>query len=341
MEVVGFDPGGRPIVAFPIYYDVPADRLRLKTFIAAAQKYEILVSEIISELLHADAAFQVYVLPPEAGSFRQKLGVVVIAGLGGIIGAGGWVMMDGFLEGLSGLPPREWSQELGEKLREQYKSENGEDAELDEELFASAEVTAALVEMTRHVASTPTELLARIGIRPEEHPRVFSAKTDLYYEIEVDPQVKGIGFGEEDKAPIRREEFSRYQVSTGKVEESREWKVELARYFVSSPNWDRYDTRRKWKGREEGGSTVYFSIVDENFWEMARVGNLDSHVMDELIAQVAVRYVDGRKHERVVVNIIRFNDMPISRELSSEALQHTLSNLAGSHDDQSDDLFDD
>ncbi|MCK0169181.1 hypothetical protein MWU52_16630 [Jannaschia sp. S6380] len=339
MEIIGFDPDRRPIIAVPIYYDVPSNRLRLSTFIGAARKYEALVAELFDEVFQIDAAFQIYVFPPEPGSFRQKLGVVVIAGLGGILGTGGWDMMDGFLEGLSGLPPREWSQELGKNLREMYKSEYGEDSEVDAETLEAAETTAVLVEVTRQIAGNSNERLIRSGFRPEDLPRVFSAKTDLFYEIESDPQVKGVGFGEEDEAPIRREEFSRYQVRVGKAEDEKDWRFELARYFVSSPNWNRYDTRRKWKGREDGGSTVYFSIIDEVFWEMAAEGTLESHIIDELIAQVAVRYVDGRKVDRVAVNIIRFNDMPISKELRQADLESILSEQTGKGETGSGDLF--
>ncbi|WP_044006172.1 hypothetical protein [Jannaschia sp. CCS1] len=313
----------------------------MDTFIGVSKGYEELINDLVAELFGVEVTIQIYVLPPEAGSLRQVLGVVLIAGMGGILGTGGWEMTRGFTEGLTGLPPEEWSRQLGENLREVVESEENAGEVNDEELQQVTEVTSTIVEVSRHIVSTPTERLASQGFEPSQYPETFNAKSDMFYQIEVDPQIRGVGFGHEREAPIRREDFGRYQLSARKEEDPEEWRFELVRYRVSSPNWDRFDSQRKWKGRDQEGSIVYFTITDGNFWEMARHGELESNVIDELIAQVATKYVDGKRTDRVVISVIRFNDRPVSPELTRTQLGHILDLTVKDIGEGTNSLFDD
>jgi hypothetical protein len=326
MRFVGFDPAGRPILSLPIYYDVRESRIRLDTFVGVAKQYEALIHSLAEEIFGQQIIIQVYVLPPEEGSLRQVLGVVVIAGMGGILGTGGWEMARGFINGLSGQSPEEWSQQLGEELRNYISSEAPESLpslQQDEpvnEIQQVVELTSAVVEASQHFASNTTRDLTASGFNPDRYADAFNAKTKLFQHVEADIQINGIGFGHEREAPIRREDFGKYQIRAKREDEPDEWILETATYRVSSPNWDRYDGRRKWKGRDREGGVVYFVIIDEAFWELANSGGLDSNVIDELVAQVAIKVTDGRKGERYVLRVIRFNDRPVSKELTPREL---------------------
>lgn len=341
MRLVGFDPAGRPVLSLPIYYDVQESRVRLDTFIGVAKQYENLIHILAEEIFGQQIVIQVYVLPPEEGSLRQVLGVVVVAGMGGILGTGGWEIGRGFINGLTGQSPEEWSQQLGEELREMLSSEVDESAPTiqqegpDFELQQVVELTSAVVEVGQHFASNTTRDLVSAGVNPEQYADAFNAKTKLFQHVEVDIQINGIGFGHEREAPIRREDFGKYQIHTKREDEPDEWILETVTYRVSSPNWDRYDSRRKWKGRDREGGVVYFVIIDDAFWELANSGGLDSNVIDELVAQVAIKVTDGRKGDRYVLKVIRFNDKPISKELSPTELGEFVENRrsqSGFHD---------
>lgn len=333
MRFLGLDPAGRPILEVPIYYDVRSNRIRLETFIGVAERYQQVAKSLVLEHIGIETELLFYVYAPESGSFRQVLGVVVVAGLGGWLGTGGADITRGFIEGLTGRSPEEWAFDVGENLRksttqsDSEKTDDGQETEDDisQSTYRAAEITAVIGNAAEEFLSTPTETLTERGFIPSELPNTFNARTELFYQLECDPQITGVGFGSEPVAPIRRQDFSRYQVRPTEREDEDLWKIELVKYRVSSPNWDRYDGRRKWKGRGVDGRFVYFTIEDEIFWELAKKKELESSVIDELIAQAAIRYVDGKPIDRVIVRVISFNDMFISREMTRDEIARFLS----------------
>lgn len=344
MRFLGLDPAGRPILELPIYYDVPENRIRLETFFGVADQYQRVATNLVLEHLGVHTELRFYVYAPEAGSFIQKLGIVVIAGLGGWLGTGASEITRGFVEGFSGKTPEAWAYEVGQSLRESIRAnevkttgETPPETELldegppeieilDEATLQAAEVTAAIGEAAEAFVSTPTDELIERGYAPENLPNTFIQRTELYYQLEYDPQISGVGFGPQPIAPIRRNDFSRYQVKPVQRDED-VWKIEVVKYRVSSPNWDRFDKKRKWKGRGADGRFVYFTIDDEKFWEMARNQEIESTVIDELIAQAAIRYVDNKAVERIIVRVVSYNDMPISTEMNPTELDGYLREL--------------
>lgn len=324
MRVVGIDPAGRPIVSFPIIFDVTEHAVALDTFISVSQQYENLVNEFNKEYLDGELIYRLYVLPPEPGSLKHTIGVAIIAGaIGSILGGG----VSGFVEGVTGHTPVEIAQRNGERLAKEFSQLFGSDD--DEKYSDNLRACSVLIQSTRDFLERPTLELVDVGIAPHDFAGGFEAKNQLFEACEANPNIRGILFDEwMEVPPIRREDFQRRIAAIPRTDET-EWEYTLENYKVSSPNWDREDRKRGWKGRSSSGSTVYFSIYDPFFWIAYDQGEISSNTIDDMIVQVATKVEDGRRKGRIVLNVITFNERKIANELLEDELKDRLAKAIG------------
>jgi len=287
MSVIDWDAAGRPIYSFPIFYDVPQSTLSLDTFIRTASEFNNLVEAFNQDLFEGQLQYKVYVLPPIPGSFGQRLGIVVIAGASFVFGAiTSSTIGDfgkGIIEGIVERPLQEWGREIGTDFRETIE-ELWDDEEpeapftvpIEEENRVACE---AVIDLSTRFLSQTNDKLREAGVDSVSIPAAFDAKNGFFEACEINPQIRGIGFGETPDFPIRREDFQRRQSPIPKVDKD-DWKFESVRYFVTSPNWDRMDKQRGWKGRDSRGAVAYFQIVDDLFWNRFDNGMVSSQNID-------------------------------------------------------------
>jgi len=333
MKIASFDVSGRPIVLFSIFYDVPQHAIALDTFLRSAEEFSNLVESFNQDLFEGQVQYRIYVLPPEAGSFAQRLGMVVIAGAT-IVGAAisGSTIGDvgkGFVEGVVGRPLQEWGQELGRNARSAVEDwfggmpENATTTVEASEVEAQLIACGALTSLGGDFLSLPTVELRERGVQVDDFPDAFEAKNQFYENIERNPQVAGVGFQDEPDFPIRRDDFQR-RVTPVRREEEEKWKFEAVKLSVTSPNWDRSDRQRGWKGRDSRGLTTYFQIFDPLFWRRFDDGMINSQNIDEIIGQAAYRLENGRRKSCVMLNVISYNEEKFSSELSEIELKTRL-----------------
>lgn len=86
--------------------------------------------------------------------------------------------------------------------------------------------------------------------------------------------------------------------------EQDDWEFSTVKFKVSSPNWERLDRKRLWKGKDDHGSTVFFSIIDPRFRKFFANGRLTREHEDRIVAQAAFRRSGGRYVDIVLLNII-------------------------------------
>ncbi|MCF6318997.1 MAG: hypothetical protein L3J83_06925 [Proteobacteria bacterium] len=101
--------------------------------------------------------------------------------------------------------------------------------------------------------------------------------------------MRAIGFSEDPKFPIDRNQFSSMQVAIPKKEEDDDdvWIVNTITLKVTSPNWDRQDKKRKWKGKDESEHERYFIIEDESFWSLVLNEKIKPHFIDTIKVDLA------------------------------------------------------
>jgi len=166
---------------------------------------------------------------------------------------------------------------------------------------------------------------------------MFEAKNNFFEALEENPQIDSVTIGELPIEPIPREEFA-LRVTPVKPKDEVSWEFQVRRFFVTSPNWDKDDRQRGWKGRDKKGLTVFFTIYDPGFWIRFENKEIKSETIDELVVQVAVKRINGKRKGQFVLKVLSYNDQSFGADLNPIELERLLheSGLGESHDRQSD-----
>ncbi|MES2341636.1 MAG: hypothetical protein V4597_08160 [Pseudomonadota bacterium] len=300
---------------------------------------EAVIRGLSRELFGGQLQFELVVLPPEEGTFLARLRVVLV--VGGVI----WAFLEtdigkGFIKGLTDHEPAYWSETLGKTLKT-----SAEEALEDRTVHPSdvQQFEALIVsEMAKSFLRKDNGELARAGISPRQFRDAFEAKNAFYQACIETPQVKAIGFSDEPVFPIKRSDFARLQAVLPPKEDEVEhpWSVGTALLKVTSPNWDRDDRSRRWKGRDQQGRDRYFTIEDEAFWGRVSTDTISTHVIDVMKVQWAFQGKVEQPRNCRVIRVLEFNGFPLSDAFTDDELFVEVGKLAELSTEQRD-LFDD
>lgn len=331
--------GQSNIEVIAIHFDVPGHAIPLETFVRTSQETEAVIRGL-SSMLFQEFQVELVVLPPEEGTFLARLGVAVAVSWGALLWSIESDVGKGLLKGLTGHEPAYWTEQLGRRARAHL-----EHVEEPDELPPTEDELASLVvsEMAKSFLSRDNDDLARAGIRPRQYREAFQAKNEFYRACIDTPEVMAIGFSPEPNFPIQRSDFVRLQaVLPAKEDDDVEspWTVETAVLRVSSPNWDRSDRGRRWKGRDQQGRDRLFLIEDEGFWQRVTAGRIQTHVIDDMNVQWAFQGSSDQRKNLKVLRVLAFNREPVSSPLSGEELENALGRLRELDDRQGPSLFD-
>lgn len=332
--------GATKIQVLPIHFDVPGHAIPLTTFVRTSAQTEAIIRSLNRELFEGRLAIEVVVLPPEDGTFLARLGVILGAGFAAIA----WFVESdigkGFLKGLTDHEPAYWAEQLGEGVRSSAEAlvEAGE-----VQRPAESEYGALLVsEMAKSFLRKDNDELVRAGITPTQFRDAFEAKNEFYQACAETPDLRAIGFSEAADFPIRRSDFVRLRtVLPPKPDEEVEppWSVGTIVLKVTSPNWDRDDRTRRWKGRDQQGRDRYFRIEDDAFWRRVSTDAISTHFIDVMTVQWAFQGRPEQPKNCRVLRVLEFNGSRLSEPLSDDELVAELGRLAEQPQDQWD-LFD-
>jgi hypothetical protein len=314
---------------------VPGHEIPLDTFVHTSQEAAALIRSMGRDLFDDQLQVELLLLPPEEGSFLTRLRVVVVAGAVAI----GWFIESdvgkGFLKGLTGHEPAYWAEQLGRSVKETTIAIVEEfDAQASAEevhVVADDEFGSFLVaEMAKSFLEKDNVELARAGITPRRLRGAFEAKNKFYQACLATPELEGVGFSEYADFPIRRADFVRLQAVLPAEDERIEppWFVDIVVLKVTSPNWDRDDRARGWKGHDQQRRDRHFRIDDDEFWQRVFNQTISTHVSDVMKVQWAYQgKPDHPKHCRVL-RVLEYNGEPLSKPLSDEELVAELGKLA-------------
>ena len=145
--------------------------------------------------------------------------------------------------------------------------------------------------------------------------------------------LKAIGFSQEPTFPIKRSDFQRIsQISDGADDD--EWRVSIENITGTSPNWNRNDTARNWKGADQDGHARFFVIRDERFWEMVLRGDLNPRVADSMRVQWAYKQGPKRRKNHVVLRVLEFNGVKVSNQMTDYELRPFLDSFRQVRNDE-------
>jgi hypothetical protein len=261
------------IEIFPIHFDVPGHEIPLATFISAATNTERVIHGLNAELFDGRVEFELFVLPPQEGTFLQRLEVRLLAGWAAIWAFTASDIGKGYIKGLTGHEPAYWSEVAGEATA--HLAEAVAHPHQHEKKVGTVIVTEAAKSFLEKESSE----LQRVGITPAKFREAYAAKNAFYEACDATPRLRAIGFSEAPIFPIQKQDFLRLQTELPPELEDAQppWHVATAKLHVTSPNWDRDDRQRAWKGRDQQGRNRHFRIEDEEFWNRVAAGAIKTH----------------------------------------------------------------
>lgn len=327
---------GAAINVIPIHFDVPGHEIPLSTFVTTSEQTRAVIRAFSDELFEGQLQFQVLVLPPAEGSFLARLGIVIIGGWGIV-----WTFTEsdigqGFIKGLTGHEPAYWAEHAGELTRALLTETPGPEEE-QERSFEQTVAGTIVCESVRSFLSTPNRELVVKGIEKTRFRAAYEAKNAFYEICALTPQVRGVGFDERPIFPIQRDQFPEHHSTLPPPEEVDElWFATTAVLRVTSPNWDRSDRARQWKGRDHQGRDRYFRIEDEEFWNLVEREAISTHIIDTMKVQWAYQGRPEQPKNCRVLKVLEFNELTLATPLPDDELAVRLGELRQAARDQGD-----
>jgi hypothetical protein len=333
-----------PIGIIPIHFDVPVHYIPYSTFSEAASRTRAVIDDLNRELFDGQLQYEFLVFPPEEGTFLARFGFALLAGCGLVWTFGESNIGRGFIEGLTNHPPEHWAKVAGKYVQDQIaaalKTPDAAPKTATDARVRCQYGTTIITESTKSFLQTDQTDLNRRGITTRRFRDAYDARNGFYQACAADPNVNGIGFDETPEFPIKRKRFAELLVPLPPREEPAEakrWQVEIVTIYVTSPNWDRADRKRPWKGRDDNGRERLFRIDDQQFWSLVQERKIDPRIIDAVKVQMA--FIGPRRLEARVLRVLEYNGHVLGEPLDGNALEAILGSFDKPPKDEDGDLF--
>jgi hypothetical protein len=319
-------------VLFPIVFETQEHFLDFTTVARVAQGVQEVFRGSTIACVGKDIPAALVFGSTDSGPLRQWLGKRTKELL--LMGAGfaAEQFADGFIEAATGKTFYEWGSSAGE-IAKSLSEEFGEEVSD----FTRAQLQAALIETElcrKFLEIGNEELDSLLSERPDAASTVLNGRRQVYEACRANQHLPSLRFGtSSSSAQILRSEFggrarrSTLDSTPHEVQTSGEWKSAILRIEVTSPNWDRLDQQRGWKGRLEEGKYIYFHISDSRFWRNVADGSLKAEAPDRLTAQILYQDVGGRFKNADAIRVLEFNGSSISEALPNSQMESRLRDL--------------
>ncbi len=326
----------------PLHFDVLENYLPLDEFVDTARATKQIIDSLNQNFFDGGLKYEFIVLPPEPGSFKSRFAIVVktakVAGVAvGIV----WAAAESdigqrYIKGLTGHEPGYWAEQLGEDHKKSLTKESfGPHREISPEVAA-----LILSESTKGFLTKEYNQLRKVGFTKEKFRSAYQAKNNFYETCYRQPLIRGVGFSDSEEFPIKRNEFPNFIIEVpaeGKDDEENDWIVEILYIKVTSPNWDRTDEQRTWRGKyrlNNHDKFAVFSVEDNLFWGFVEKKRIVSKGIDTLKVQWAFVEEGGRRKYTRVLKVLEYNSKKVSRPYSDEELAEILRGFSKTLDQQ-------
>ncbi len=348
-----------------VLFDVPEHHVSVGAFVASAQSAERVIAALNEDVFKGTFDLQLVVASPEAGSLRQVLKVVVkgakIAGWG--VG-GTWAVFFSIVQALEteiakevveelyGETPAEIASRIAGDYRERRAQAQTEEQSQALEKEAVKELCQEVEKVFSGASSSALaatrEDLENLPLSENARFEITDAQSHLFEKCIEDSSINALSFENSDAPSIPRNEFPARAIRPKKPEKKPEddihWDVTVREITVTSPNLDEDDqVARRWKGKTDLDKSILFVIDDSEFWGKLHRREVKFGENDKILAQLAIRFVNGRVKENRVLRVLKFNQTEIGSELDENALSSILGDLSASSstDDGNLSLFED
>lgn len=285
------------ISIIPIHYDVDSHTIDLDVFIKAALGVKTIALDLGEKLCGKNIQCKVLILPPEKGSFWQKLAIVISSGVFALVLN---ETVSGIVVGLTGKDIKEWSANLTECIK------------------------TCTIEFMRQ----PNDYLKNALPKNIDFRKSQKAKNEFYISCINSPEIQGVGFSSEsDNFPISRRQFSDF--IDFKLNESGIRIIrKLHKLTIVSPVIvSEIKTKWKFKIWGQGKKIFNISVKDKSFLNGVLCGKypLKTNPKDDIIIATVVYYMDvnGVSYPKCIEEVFSINstkivDIPLGMSLDEE-----------------------
>ncbi|WGT51069.1 hypothetical protein [Thioclava nitratireducens] len=321
------------------HFDVPRHFVSADTFIASTVATRQIADTIERYFFASAIEFEIFVGAPEAGSLLEILKVrvkpirdvaVLIAAIASFDAT---PMGQEIARELTGHTLQEWALSSIQEIKESPQSLKDWSAQEIENLTKTFEdLTASATERT---LKRPREEIHSAPLPEQLRFDLENAQSAFYSELLKDPQIAGIGFQREPSKFIQRKDFFKRAIPPQPLHDPdppKEWDVSIVDIVVASPNFDRNDKKRLWKGRHHEHQLV-FELADEGFWGAIEKNRLEFSKFTQMKLQLATNFVNGKPARRIALRVLEFNGHEIASALDEQHVRALLGHFhAPSHD---------
>ena len=266
------------------HFDTKESQLSVEAFGQLVKSLNTVTDNVSKFFYSKQAKCNIYILPPEEGSFKSKFCIFVT---GAVVSAGLGNFGDGILEGITGHDYKYYGKQTG----------------------------ALIKDVTVGIFSKPVSELDAILPDNGDLDQSIKAKTDFYLSIINDDNVLSLGFTDEDKSLIQKSQFC-YYIAPDKMRDISNIQ-EYAKLTIIKPITVRSTQVWTLKDHSKTKSDDY-KILDENFKELVWSGEnplKESEAPDEILAKI--EYVREMKNGVVttvqtnITDVYQFNNRVI------------------------------
>ena len=268
------------------YFNTIESQLSMSAFNQMVNSIDIVTKDVSQVFLGEKAKCQIYILPPEEGSFKSKFAITIILPIAIGISTN---FSDGFIEGLTGHDSKYYGNKLGTFVKD---------------------ATVGIFSKTKDELNSiiPNDVILDKSIE---------AKSKFYLSIVNDNNIKSLGFTKEDKSLIQRNNMGSY-ISKDIIRDVDNIE-EYAKLTIIKPVT--VQSQQAWTLKDHSKSrNDDYKILDENFKLLVWNGYnplKESEKPDEILAKI--EYVKEMKNgvistiETNIKEVYQFNDKELKK----------------------------
>lgn len=281
------------IVELPIHFDTDNHWMKAGDFLAFTKDLEKIGKDFSKNIFGKKVVLQMYVLPPEEGSFLGRWGITLL------IGGGIWQGLEtdiakAFVKGLTGNEPSYYAEQLGSETRKGA--------------LLIRDATQGFLE----------KIDTGVVVPVMQFEIAYEAKTDFYKKCLENPEIKGIGFSEEHEFPVKRKDFIGQILKPEENNSDLKPDYEIHQLLIAS-SVNTLDSHAQWRLQDTQTKTfLYAYLKDIKFQEKFFSGDFPLKLTendDIIIAMVEykkqLREGEIKITERNIIKVYKFNNITV------------------------------
>ncbi len=292
-----------------IHFDTAEHNLSLATFTYTAVAVDQIIKGLNEKMFEGKLGYEILILPPESGSFRESLAVMVV---GSVLGLP-WLFLESdvgkaFIKGATDHEPAYWAEIAGKNAKE----------------------AVLLTEATKGILTKDAATLSKVGIDARTSSHIYAGKNQFYATCIQDTKIRGVGFDAGSNFSVTRSEFINHTFTpTNDLTSGSELKIH--ELIIVSPVTAK-NAKNMWKAKDKNtGEIINFYLRDDEFhWDfIAGQHPIKAKEKDDEITAL-IRYEHTFKNgilietKKNAIKIYRFNETQIAEiptNLESQNIQ--------------------